>query len=133
MDYKKTKFCCNFFNRSRIYVTLRSRERSHLAKSSHVSYPIPIYEDNQSCISIATNSTNHKRTKHIDIKYHFIRDQIEKQVLILYHLPTDQQLADAFTKPITPIKFLQIRAKLALLEMFAILVYRGILNFLYVY
>jgi len=39
--------------------------------------PINIFEDNQGCISIANNPTRHKRTKHIDIKYHFTREQIK--------------------------------------------------------
>lgn len=78
--------------------------------------PIVIYEDNQSCISIATNPSNHKRTKHIDIKYHFTREQIEQQIVTLKYVPTDHQLADIFTKMVSPVKFAQIRSSLGLIE-----------------
>jgi hypothetical protein len=44
--------------------------------------PIIIFEDNNGCISIANNPTDHKRTKHIDIKYHFIREQIQQNTII---------------------------------------------------
>lgn len=67
--------------------------------------PITIYEDNNSCINIANNPTNHKRTKHIDIKYHFSREQIEKNIVRLCYIPTGEQLADAFTKPLPAAAF----------------------------
>jgi Reverse transcriptase (RNA-dependent DNA polymerase). len=49
----------------------------------NISGPINIYEDNMGCISIANNPSSHKRSKHIDIKYHFSREQIEKRLLKL--------------------------------------------------
>ena len=58
-----------------------------------------IYEDNQSCIALATNPIYHSRTKHIDIKYHFIRDHADKEVDIVY-CPTKDMVADALTKPL---------------------------------
>ncbi|CAH2207849.1 jg3075, partial [Pararge aegeria aegeria] len=76
--------------------------------------PIIIYEDNNGCISIANNPTNHKRTKHIDIKYHFSREQIEKNVIKLNYIPTGQQLADALTKPLPAITFHEMRRKMGL-------------------
>lgn len=44
----------------------------------NIAEPITIYEDNNGCIGIANNPTDHKRSKHIDIKYNFSRDQIDK-------------------------------------------------------
>lgn len=76
--------------------------------------PIIIYEDNNGCISIANNPTNHKRTKHIDIKYHFSREQIEKNVIKLNYIPTGQQLADALTKPLPAVTFHEMRSKMGL-------------------
>lgn len=61
---------------------------------------IVIYEDNNGCISIANNPTNHKRSKHIDIKYNFFREQVEKGIIKLLHIPTGNQLADILTKPL---------------------------------
>lgn len=76
--------------------------------------PILIYEDNTGCISIANNPTSHKRSKHIDIKYHFSRDQCEKKVIIIKYISTDQQIADMLTKPLPKFRFLELRAKMAL-------------------
>lgn len=87
-----------------------------LAISIHINIdkPIIIYEDNNGCISIANNPTNHKRSKHIDIKYHFSREQIEKNVIKLNYIPTGQQLADALTKPLPAITFQAMRRKMGL-------------------
>lgn len=79
-----------------------------------VDKPIIIYEDNNGCISIANNPTNHKRSKHIDIKYHFSREQVEKNVIKLNYIPTGQQLADALTKPLPAVAFQDIRRKIGL-------------------
>ena len=70
--------------------------------------PIIIYEDNNGCISIANNPTSHKRSKHIDIKYHFSREQVEKNVIRLEHLPTQEQLADALTKSLPAPRFKEL-------------------------
>lgn len=56
--------------------------------------PIDTYEDNQGCISIANNPTCHKRTKHIDIKYHFTREQVENKLICIKYISTDLPLAD---------------------------------------
>lgn len=80
----------------------------------NMQLPITIFEDNNGCISIARNSTNHKRTKHIDIKYHFTREQILQNKVIVKYIPTGEQLADAFTKPLPTAKFLLIRSNIGL-------------------
>lgn len=79
-----------------------------------VTKPIIIYEDNNGCISIASNPTSHKRSKHIDIKYHFSREQVEKNVIKLEHVSTGNQLADALTKPLPVVKFQEFRTKMGL-------------------
>ncbi len=57
-----------------------------------------IYGDNQSALAIAENLCYHKRTKHFDIKHHYIRDQVQRGVMKLQYLPTTQMTADIFTK-----------------------------------
>jgi len=69
-----------------------------------VENSIKIYEDNQGCISIANNPSCHKRAKHIDIKYHFAREQNESNTICLEYISTENQLADIFTKPLPAAK-----------------------------
>ena len=78
--------------------------------------PITIYEDNNGCISIANNPTNHRKTKHIDVKYHFSREQIEKNVIKLEYVPTGVELSDVFTKSLPAVKFVQLRERLNLIQ-----------------
>lgn len=71
--------------------------------------PIIIFEDNNGCIAIANNPTDHKRSKHIDVKYHFSRDKIAQKEIMLKYISTDKQLADPFTKPLPAIQFQKLR------------------------
>nr|GEZ79104.1 retrotransposon protein, putative, unclassified [Tanacetum cinerariifolium] len=61
-------------------------------------YKIPLYCDNRSAIALCCNNVQHSRSKHIDIRHHFIREQVEKGMVELYFVTTDYQLADIFTK-----------------------------------
>ncbi|GJV48908.1 retrovirus-related pol polyprotein from transposon TNT 1-94 [Tanacetum coccineum] len=61
---------------------------------------VPIFCDNTSAIAISNNPVLHSRTKHIDIRYHFIRNHILKRDIELHFVPTEYQLADIFTKPL---------------------------------
>ena len=63
-----------------------------------------IHGDNQAALSLAKNRVNHKRTKHIDIKYHFIRHQCNRGKIVLLYSPTNENLADIFTKPVNKVK-----------------------------
>ena len=57
-----------------------------------------IYEDNQGCIRLAKNTFFHTRAKHIDIKFHFLREKVEEGVIVLGYKPTDEMIADGLTK-----------------------------------
>nr|GEU43354.1 hypothetical protein [Tanacetum cinerariifolium] len=59
---------------------------------------IPMYYDNKSVIALCCNNVQHSRSKHIDIRYHFIKEQVENGVIELYFVNTEYQLADLFTK-----------------------------------
>ena len=61
---------------------------------------IPIKCDNTSEISLTKNPIQHSRTKHIEIRHHFIRDHVQKGDIDLVFVKTDNQLADIFTKPL---------------------------------
>lgn len=62
------------------------------------SFKISLFMDNQSAIRLVKNPEFHKRSKHIDIKYHFIREQYEKGSFTLDYVPTKEMIADVFTK-----------------------------------
>ncbi|KAK1373221.1 hypothetical protein POM88_029414 [Heracleum sosnowskyi] len=66
---------------------------------------IPIYYDNQSAIAMTGNPVQHSLTKLISIRYHFIREQVLEGTIELHFVPTDQQLADIFTKPLPEATF----------------------------
>src|SRR4029434_5934604 len=53
-----------------------------------------VYEDNQGAIALAKNPVNRQRCKHIDIKYHFIRENVNNGKFILEYCPTEQMIAD---------------------------------------
>ncbi|GJZ06749.1 retrovirus-related pol polyprotein from transposon TNT 1-94 [Tanacetum coccineum] len=59
---------------------------------------IPMYCDNKSAIALCCNNVQHSRSKHIDIRFHFIKEQVENGVVELYFVNTEYQLADIFTK-----------------------------------
>nr|GEU76235.1 hypothetical protein [Tanacetum cinerariifolium] len=59
---------------------------------------IPMYCDNKSAIALCCNNVQHSRSKHIDIRYHFIKEHVENVVIELYFVNTEYQLADLFTK-----------------------------------
>ncbi|GJS37753.1 hypothetical protein Tco_0536135 [Tanacetum coccineum] len=72
--------------------------RSQLTDYGFVFNKIPLYCDNHSAIALCYNNVQHSRSKHIDIRHHFIREQVEKGVVELYFMMIDYQLADTFTK-----------------------------------
>ena len=64
----------------------------------HVVDPIELYGDNQGAIAIVKNPIKHDRTKHIDIKYYFIREHYQKDTIALKYIPSDSNIADVMTK-----------------------------------
>ncbi|GKA20966.1 retrovirus-related pol polyprotein from transposon TNT 1-94, partial [Tanacetum coccineum] len=72
--------------------------RSQLTDYSLGFNKVPIYCDNKRVITLCCNNVQHSRSKHIDIKFHFIKEQVENRVVELYFVNTEYQLADIFTK-----------------------------------
>nr|GEU95378.1 retrovirus-related Pol polyprotein from transposon TNT 1-94 [Tanacetum cinerariifolium] len=66
---------------------------------------IPIYCDSKSAIAISCNPVQHSRTKHIAVRYHFIKEHVEKGTIELYFLKKDYQLVDIFTKALPTDRF----------------------------
>ncbi|KAI3707390.1 hypothetical protein L6452_25856 [Arctium lappa] len=78
---------------------------------------IPIYCDSTSAIAIANNPVLHSKTKHIEIRYHFIRDHVMNGDIELHFIPTDFQLADIFTKPLDETRFNFLISELGMLNL----------------
>ncbi|GJX57124.1 retrovirus-related pol polyprotein from transposon TNT 1-94 [Tanacetum coccineum] len=79
--------------------------RSQLSDYGFAYNRIPLYCDNKSAIALCCNNVQHSRSKHIDIRHHFIREQVEKGVVELYFMRTEYQLADIFTKALPRERF----------------------------
>ena len=69
---------------------------------------LTVFCDNTSAINISKNPVQHSRTKHIDIRYHFIRELVEDRTIFIEYIDTLNQLADIFTKPLDSQRFLSL-------------------------
>ena len=88
----------------------------HQLQDYGLSYTkVPIYCDNQSAIAMTGNPVQHSLTKHIRIRYHFIREHVQQKEIAIHFIPTDQQLADIFTKPLPEAVFVKLVNELGML------------------
>lgn len=71
--------------------------------------PVTLYIDNKSAIDLAKNPVFHGRSKHIDERYHFIRDCVEQGLIEIKHISTSEQRVDILTKALSPAKFEKMR------------------------
>ena len=68
-----------------------------------------VYCDNSSAIDISKNPIQRSKTKHIEIRYHFIKDLVERKIVALEYIPTERQNANIFTKLLDRSKFEALR------------------------
>ena len=71
--------------------------------------PMVLHGDNQAAQHLATNRAENARTKHIDVAYHYIRQQVEHEVIRLEYVSTDWNVADIFTKALPEVKLTRFR------------------------
>ena len=82
---------------------------------SHLD-PTVIYCDNQSCIKLSVNLVFHDRSKHINIRYHHIRDCVQRKVMLLSYIPIEDQDADILTKALTRSKLEYHRGRIGVAD-----------------
>ena len=75
-----------------------------------------ICADNQAAIFLAINPAVERRTKHIDIRHHYIREQVETNVIDLYHIAGEENPADLFTKSLPVVKVEKFRSLIGLTQ-----------------
>ncbi|GKB75489.1 retrovirus-related pol polyprotein from transposon TNT 1-94 [Tanacetum coccineum] len=91
--------------------------RSQLTDYGFKFNKIPLYCDNKSAIALCCNNVQHSQAKHIDVRYHFIKEQVENGIVELYFVRTEYQLADIFTKPLPRERFNFLIEKLGMRSM----------------
>jgi hypothetical protein len=140
VDRKSTSGTCQFLGRSLVSwsskkqnsVALSTAEAEYVAAGSccaqllwmrqtlkdygYTLNHIPLLCDNESAIKIAYNPCEHSRTKHIDIRHHFLRDHAIKGDIVISHVGTNDQLADIFTKPLDERRFRELRSELNIID-----------------
>ena len=145
IDRKSTSGTCHFLGTS--LVSWSSRKQSSVAQStaeaeyvaaasacSQVLWmvstlrdfglsfsSVPLLCDNTSAINIAKNPVQHSRTKHIEIRYHFLRDNVEKGNISLEFVESESQLADIFTKPLDRARFEKLRGELGVIHPYGLI------------
>ena len=77
--------------------------------------------DNTSAINLSKNTVHHSRTKHIDIRHHFLRDYVLRGDALLDFITTDKQIADILTKPLKEETFITLRRELGICDISDIL------------
>ncbi|GKC39465.1 hypothetical protein Tco_1051849 [Tanacetum coccineum] len=94
-------------------VSWSSKKQKSTAISSTKAEYIALY----GAIALCCNNVQHSRAKHIDVRYHFIKEQVENGILELYFVRTEYQLADIFTKPLPRERFNFLIKKLGMRSM----------------
>jgi hypothetical protein len=136
-DRKSTSGCCfslgsglvSWFSRKQKSVALGSAEAEYMAANQAIwlrkmlvglfgqeMAPTVIHCDNQSCIKLSENPVFHDRSKHIEIRYHFIRDWVQRGAVQLQYISTDEQVADILTKALPRDKHVFFRDKMGLVR-----------------
>ena len=90
---------------------------SSMLKEYKLSVPTTVYEDNQSAICMSKNNQSHGRAKHIDIKYHFVREQVERQTIKIDYCKSEEMTADILTKGLLNHQFKKLRSMMGMTTM----------------
>ncbi|KAL8119157.1 hypothetical protein AgCh_016606 [Apium graveolens] len=118
IDDRKNTGGVVFYLNGNLITWVSQKQRNVLRQITDVGdTPVVIYIDNKSAIDLTKNSVFHSISKHIDIRYHFIRDCIERGEFIVKHVCTPEQRADVLTKAMSRVKFEEMRAALGVRDL----------------
>ena len=141
VDRKSTSGTCQFLGRSLVSwfskkqssIALSTTEAEYIAagcccaqilwmRQTLADYgltfpPTTIWCDSSSAIDLSKNPVLHNRTKHIDVRHHFLRDHVDKKDISFEYVVTTRQLADIFTKPLDEKQFCFIRRELGIISL----------------
>ena len=81
---------------------------------------IPLFCDNMSAINISKNPVLHSRTKHIEVRYHFFREHVQKGTIDIQFVKSEDQLADIFIEPLCEDRFCTLRKSLGMFDLSSI-------------
>ncbi|GJR33782.1 hypothetical protein Tco_1209466 [Tanacetum coccineum] len=103
-------------------VSWSSKKQKSTMRSQQTDYgfkfnKIPLYCNNKSVIALCCNNVQHSRAKHTDVRYHFIKEQVENGIVEIYFVRTEYQLADIFTKALPRERFNFLVEKLGMKSM----------------
>jgi hypothetical protein len=138
-DRKSTLGCCfilgsamtSWQSRKQSSISLSTTKVEYIAACSASCEPIWLWKlltglfdlemestmilcDNQSCIKMTENPVFHDKLKYIEIRYHYIRDMVQRGVVKLQYIGTNEQVVDVLTKPLSRVKFEYFRDKLGI-------------------
>ncbi|KAI3771062.1 hypothetical protein L6452_02215 [Arctium lappa] len=116
LDRKSTSGACHYLGDK--LVSWSSKKQNCVSTSTaEAEYVAAASCCSQSAIAITSNPVQHSKTKHIDIRYHFIKDHVEKGDVEMHFVSTDFEVADLFTKPLDEKRFNFLISKLGMLNL----------------
>ena len=86
------------------------------------AHPPALMVGNQPAIALAKNSILHDRSKHIDVKFHFLRDCVDEGQIVIEFVETGRQLADVLTKPLGRLRFTELKKMIGMVEVLGLAV-----------
>ena len=137
IDRKSTSGCCfsmgsgviSWFSRKQSCVALSTAEAEYVAAYSASCEAVWLWRllsdifdlqldatcDNQSCMKLSENPVFHDKSKHIEFKYHYIRDMVQRGSVKLQYVPTEEQIANVLMNPLARVNFKYFRENIGVL------------------
>ncbi|GKA39217.1 hypothetical protein Tco_0731768, partial [Tanacetum coccineum] len=114
---RSTSGCAQFLDDKLVSWSSKKQKCTAISSTEAEYIVIPLYYDNKSAIALCCNNVQHSRAKHINVRYHFIKEQVENGIVELYFVRTEYQLTDIFTKPLPRDRFNFLIEKLSMRSM----------------